>query len=363
MLPARQQRMPAAVLLAAILGASTVVAQSNLPTLSSTGNVAIPTASAGAANSAASSGTSASGGDTTTASLPALSSDFSTASDTGITSDLPGLSTSLPALTGLPTLPGGFNYPAPTVPPTANAPYLQTSKLPQDTVFIIVGAAIAFAAFIILAWRILVAWSINRSVRKAAAASYNHMGDLKGGRRKPSGPDPYGGAPLGSSMSLEKLGTGSRHGTANSKGQTPNPSLFFSPTAGAGTHTYNSNRTSSYLPPGYYNAGAAAPGGAAGMATIGGGGDRGSKLRPQSGAFITARAVDPSPPESPDVRPSTGSASIGDSRSSVHLGLTGDRTPSTYLDDLMSSGVPSVARNGHTGNEGSVGRDRDVRRY
>jgi hypothetical protein len=362
--------MPTTILLlAAILGTSAVVAQSNLPTLSSTGNVAIPTASSGTANSAASSGTSAgsatdsgssTGGVTTTASLPALSSGSSAASDTGITSGLPGLSTSLPALTGLPTLPGGYNYPAPTVPPMANAPYLQTSKLPQDTVFIIVGAVIAFAAFIILAWRILVAWSINRSVRKAAAASYNHMGDLKGGRMKSSGLGPYGGAPLGSSMSLEKLGTGSRHGTSNSRAPTPNPGLFFSPTAGAGTHTYNSNRASSYLPSGYYNAGTAAPGGATGMTTIGGGGDRGSKLRPQSGAFVTARAVDPSPPESPDGRPSTGGASIGDSRSSVHLGLTGDRTPSAYLDDLMNNGVPSASRNGYAG---SVGRDRDVRRH
>src|SRR5205085_6297190 len=152
---------------------------------------------------------------------------------TGKSGTLPALSTSLPALTGLPTLPGGFNYPPPTVPPTANAPYRQKSNLPQDTVFIIVGAVIAFTALIILAWRILVAWSINRSVRKTAS----HMGDSKGRRRKSSGLGPYGGAPRGSSMSLEKLGPGSRHGTSNSRNQTPDSSLFFSPTAGAGTHT------------------------------------------------------------------------------------------------------------------------------
>lgn len=245
----------------------------------------------------------------------------------------------------------------------ANAPYLQKSKLPQDTVFIIVGAVIAFAALVILAWRILIAWSINRSVRNSATARYNHMGDLKAGRRMSSGLGPYGAAPLGSSMSLEKLGTGSRHGTSHSKGQTPDPSLFFSPTAGAGTHTYNSNRASSYLPSGYYNAGTAAPGGGTGMTTIGGVGDLRSKLRQQSGAFITARAVDPSPPESPDVRPSTGGASIGDSRSSLHLGPTGDRTPSTYLDDLMSNGVPTGPRHDFAGSRPSLGRDRDIRRY
>jgi hypothetical protein len=215
----------------------------------------------------------------------------------------------------------------------------------------------------ILAWRVLVAWSINRSVRNTATAGYNHMGDVKGGRRKSSGLGPYGGAPMGSAMSLEKIGPGSRHGTSNSKSQTPNPSLFFSPTAGAGTHTYNSNRASSYLPSGYYNAGTAAPGGGTGMTTIGGGGDRGSRLRPQSGPLVTARAIDPSPPESPDMRPSTGGASIGDSRSSLNLARTGDRTPSTYLDDLMSSGVPSAPRHGYAGSRGSLGRDHDIRRY
>ena len=370
----RARRMPASVLLLlAVLSTSTVVAQSDLPTLSSTGNVALPTASSTAATPAASSGASSdssatnsgssTGDATTTASLPALSSDSSSASNKESTADLPALSTSLPGVTGLPTLPGGYNYPAPTVPPMADAPYLQKSSLPQDTVFIIVGAVIAFAAFVILAWRVMVAWSINRSVRNTATAGYNHMGDQKGRRRKSSGLGPYGGAPLGSAMSLEKLGTGSRHGTSSSKSQTPNPGLFFSPTAGAGTHTYNSNRASNYLPSGYYNAGTAVPGGGTGMTTIGGGGDRGSKLRPQSGPLITARSVDPSPPESPDFRPSTGGASIGDSRSSLNLATKRDRTPSGYLDDLMSTGVPSVPRHGYAGSRGSLGRDHDIRRY
>ena len=361
--------MPAAVfLLVAMLGASTAVAQSNLPTLTSTGNVAIPTGSSAAATSGTTSGSSAtasgsSTGDAATASLPALSSDSSSASNTKPTANLPALSTSLPALTGFPTLPGGFNYPSPTVPPSANAPYLRKSNLPQDTVFIIVGAVIAFAALVILAWRVAVAWSINRSVRNTAIAGYGHMGDSKGGRRKSSGLGPYGGAPMGSAMSLEKLGTGSRNGTSNSKSQTPNPSLFFSPTAGAGTHTYNSNRTSSYLPSGYYNAGTAAPGGGTGMTTIGGGGDRGSKLRPQSGPLVTARAVDPTPPESPDFRPSTGGASIGDSRSSLNLAPSRSRTPSTYLEDMMSNGASSVPRHGYPESRGNLGRDRDIRRY
>jgi hypothetical protein len=168
---------------------------------------------------------------------------------------------------------------------------------------------------------------------------------------------------MGSSMSLEKLGTGSRHGTSSFKSHPPDASLFFSPTAGAGTHTYNSNRTSTYLPSGYYNAGTAAPGGGTGMTTIGGGGDRGSKLRLQSGQPITARAIDPSPPESPDTRPSTGGASIGDSRSTINLVLASDRTPSTYLDDLMSNRVPVIPENDYAEDRDSFGRDRDIRRY
>ena len=168
---------------------------------------------------------------------------------------------------------------------------------------------------------------------------------------------------MGSSMSLEKLGPGSRHGTANSRSQTPDSSLFFSPTAGAGTHTYNSNRASTYLPSGYYNAGTATPGGGTGMTTIGGGGDRGPKMRSQSGQLLTARAINPSPPESPGTRPSTGGASIGDSRSTVNLVPMNDRTPSSYLDDLMSSRFSSIPEHGDAENSGTYGRDRDIRRY
>lgn len=168
---------------------------------------------------------------------------------------------------------------------------------------------------------------------------------------------------MGSSMSLEKLGPGSRHGTSNSRSQTPDSSLFFSPTAGAGTHTYNSNRASTYLPSGYYNAGTAAPGGGTGMTTIGGGGDRGSKMRSPSGQPITARALNPSPPESPGTRPSTGGASIGDSRSTINLVPMNDRTPSSYLDDLMSNRFSSIPEHGYAENKGTFGRDRDIRRY
>src|SRR5690606_10387613 len=45
----------------------------------------------------------------------------------------------------MPTLGGVMpNYPAPTVPPTQNAPYMQQSSLPEGTFFIAVGAILGF---------------------------------------------------------------------------------------------------------------------------------------------------------------------------------------------------------------------------
>ena len=361
-----RKRLQAAALLLAILGPSVVRAQSNLPTITSTGGVAIPTATSGdsaAASTSASqtdSGSTSSGDSSATGNLPNLSSQTDSSASPSSTGNLPGLSSSLPSiptLTGLPSLPGGYNYPPPTVPPTAGAPYLQKSNLPEDTVFIVVGAAIAFVAVVILAWRILVAWSINRSVKNAAASGYSIMGDPKS--RKKSGMDPYRHAPMASTISLEKLGSGHRTATNTSKGHTPNASLFFSPTAGAGMHT-PSNRNSSYLPSGYYAAGTAAPGGSTGTTTIGGVGDRGSKLRPQSGPYVKTRSVDPSPPDSPDIRPSTGGVSIVDSRSSLQLvpHQTTDRTPSAYLEDMMSnSATPPPPR--HTSGQHRPSASRD----
>jgi hypothetical protein len=221
---------------------------------------------------------------------------------------------------------------------------MQHSNLPEGTVFIAVGAALGFLALVIIAWRGLVAWSINRSVRRSATKGYSAVGDSsydnKGDKRK-SGLY-SSAAPIGSTMSLEKL---VRTGTAGSKGPRDS-NLFFSPTAGAGMHSPG-NRNSGYLPSGYYAATTAAPGGGTGMTTLGEPGDRGSKLRPHSGIYAATRHVDPSPPDSPDVRPSTAGLSTRDSRSSLNLSTTtGNRAPSTYLDDLMSvPPVPPVINN------------------
>ncbi len=334
------------------IGVSRVAAQ-DLPTLTISTDNSIPTATAPnpdsdssaaptqtASESASESQSDASTEDRASSTLPALTS--FTGSSVETTGTPPSLSTTtdspgIPRLTDLPTLSGQYSYPPPSVPPTAQAPYMQQSNLPEGTVFIAVGAALGFFALVIIAWRVLVAWSINRSVRRSATKGYTAMADSSYDKSDKRKSGLYSSiAPIGSTMSLEKLGSTNRTGTAGSKPR-ENSSLFFSPTAGAGMHTPGS-RNSGYLPSGYYASTTAAPGGGAGMNAMGEPGDRGSRLRPHSGIHSSPRYLDPSPPGSPDVRPSTAGLSVGDSRSSLNLSTTtGNRAPSTYLDDLMNA--------------------------
>src|ERR1700760_1442256 len=91
----------------------------------------------------------------------------------------------MPDNSALPTLPGGFNYPPPTVPPKAGAPYLATSRLPENFVFIVVGAALGFVLVLVIGWRILMSWSINRNFKRDASAgasigtAYTPLADIK----------------------------------------------------------------------------------------------------------------------------------------------------------------------------------------
>ena len=246
----------------------------------------------------------------------------------------------VPKLKDLPTLSGAFNYPPPSVPPTANAPYMQQSKLPEGTIFIAVGAALGFFALLIIAWRGLVAWSINRSVRKSAAKGYSAVAEKSQEKtdNKHKKPGLYSSiAPTNSTMSLEKLAPGNRTATAGSKLPRESSNLFFSPTAGAGMNSPG-NRNSGYLPSGYYASSNAAPRGGNSKAMGGGHGDRSSKLRPHSGVYPSSRTLDPSPPGSPNMPPSTLGMTSQESRSSLNISnYTNNRAPSTYLDDLMST--------------------------
>ncbi|KAJ5902302.1 BIG/ATPase V1 complex subunit S1 [Penicillium taxi] len=141
-----------------------------------------------------------------------------------------------------------------TIPPTAGAPYMQTEHMPEGTFFIIIGAILGCIGLGVLAWRGMVAWSVNRSVRNAALVSTAESKRLLRGSRKKRTPV-YSAAPK-EDVLLDKVGTTTRTSYRPSPQRaSTNSSLFFSPTAGGhgASHT-NLNRNSTYLPAGYYAA-------------------------------------------------------------------------------------------------------------
>ena len=267
----------------------------------------------------AASGTTATGSSDNN--LPALST------STTSTDNLPSLTTSSASLPTLPAASDGaaaatYSIPVASVPPTANAPYMQQSNLPEGTVFIAVGGALGLIGLSVLAWRALVAWSINRSVRRAALRHAQlEAKTIPHPRQKQRRSSHHH---RGSTMSMEKLGPNHRHSNISSKVPSSQSGLFFSPTAGAGIHT-QANRGSSYLPAGYYAAGSAAPGGA------------------------HSRTHTASPPSSPTLPPSRGQevsyqrmSNWGDSNSSLNLNHPPQgRAPSAYLEDLFESHSPA----------------------
>lgn len=127
---------------------------------------------------------------------------------------------------------------------------MQRTSLPENFVFIIVGAVIAFVALVIIGWRVLTSWSINRRFRRhegtvgtvSQKASYTQLADFK---QKPSGTHgPSGG------HDMKDLGNLPRNFSSV-------PSLFFSPTAEVAQR--NSSRPISrdpssqmHLPAGHY---------------------------------------------------------------------------------------------------------------
>ncbi|KAL8934726.1 MAG: hypothetical protein Q9216_005764 [Gyalolechia sp. 2 TL-2023] len=255
---------------------------------------------------------------------------------------MPALETSDGVPAGLATR-TGQKAPTPTVPPTANAPYMKKSNLPEGTVFICVGAGLAFIGLVVLAWRGLVAWSLHRSVRKAAmaqSAQYTQLGDAKSKSKTPGTPF-YNQGP-GSTLSLGRHAASSKGG---SKTHTARSSLFFSPTAGAGLQNPG-NRASGYLPAGYYAAGnTAAPSGSP-MTHVGAGSPM-TGSGAQNNRYSRARSAGPSPPGTPSLppsrgaevaygRPSTAGLSTQASASTLNLSTAPvGRAPSAYLEDLF----------------------------
>lgn len=178
-----------------------------LPNLSTVTSATASTGSSGQTGTASATGTAS-----TSTGSNASTSSGSVSVITGAPTLTSGVSIS--KLTGLPTLSGYYSYPAPTVPPTANAPYMQAIHLPQNFVFIVVGAVIAFFALCLIAWHFLAAWSINRKIKRDGAA-YTPLHDTKKSAKTEQGHDMADLSALPKSF-------------GNSV-----PSLFFSPTASA----------------------------------------------------------------------------------------------------------------------------------
>ena len=329
------------ILFTSVLLASHVAAQ-NLPKLPPAGGATSTSAAATTKGAEATTTTSTSGTTSATASASAATATVPSSSDTA-------------GLSGLPKL-AQDNYPAPTVPPTADAPFMQKSNLPDGTVFIVFGGALGFFGFLILAWRGLVAWSVQRSVKRAALAQsvkYAPIRDPAFDLGKTKGP--YSNPGHGSTLSLEHLGAVEQNGTGKGgmTSQSARGSLFFSPTAAAAMHTAN-NKVSSYHPAGYYAAGNSAPGSGSGKAHIGGGGIGLSDYRPGSQRYSRGGIIVPSPPGSPSLPSSRGVGSTYHERMGT-VGLTPQtsngslnpsttphgRAPSTYLDELFESHVPA----------------------
>ncbi|KAF2854899.1 hypothetical protein T440DRAFT_362982, partial [Plenodomus tracheiphilus IPT5] len=382
-----------------LVGATSVLAQDNgLPNLSTisqpdgqgetTASSARPSsaeqtsAEQTSAEQTTSAQTSASGAESTQASTTAAQSDNSA---------FPTVTSRVGNLVGLPTL-AGVGIPDQKVPDTANAPFMQKSDLPDGTVFICVGAILAFFGAAVLAWRGLVAWSLHRSVKRAAMAQ--NLSDMKAMSAVPGKKrGMYNVVGANSTMSLDHLSaapigtTKSTKPFAQQPGGSPARStsnLFFSPTAGAaggaaGLRDSVANRSSQYLPPGYYASGNAQPAAGAPMTHVGGGSSNNLSAHNLStpGNRFSARSGI-SPPESPSLPPSRGGysrappsregvpmynrnsvatlGSHGHARSPVYsyggeghanmsnLSLnvpggstTGGRAPSAYLEDLFEN--------------------------
>ncbi|KAF8415583.1 hypothetical protein EV426DRAFT_701267 [Tirmania nivea] len=260
---------------------------------------------------------------TTTETTPTGKPPALTTSTTSTTESFPAITDSSGStLPPKPKLSTVVEYAKPTVPSTSGAPFMQKSSFPEGTFLLqSVGAALGFLLFSVFAWRIIVAWSLHRSVKRAAEQA--NVVDSKAMLRPPQGGNSGGGA-------------------AGAK-QTPNSSLFFSPTAGVSAA---GDRRSMYLPAGYYPTGN-------GSGSLGPNASQ-THFHTQSissryGSY-DRRGLGPSPPGSPLISPSmppsrggNGSPMLptlrgSESKSSLSIPpVPGQRAPSVYLEDLFEN--------------------------
>ncbi|KAK9366264.1 hypothetical protein V1509DRAFT_630253 [Lipomyces kononenkoae] len=245
----------------------------------------------------------------------------------------------LPTISFSTTTSSTIIYPTPTIPVTSNNPFSTTSNAPEGTVFIAVGSVIGGIALAILGWRALVAYSLHKSLKSSSAAYVSEPKGTSSGYGGGSGGGFFGGkrqnAPgfyatgAGSSMSLDQL-TSTGRAVNNARpisayddigipryGPSFNTSTFYSPTAGAmgmsnpmgnAVPGAGTNRSSTYLPSGYY----------------------GVKHGAASSASLSARYS--SVPQNQRA-PSPGAPLR--TESSLAVPQQGQRVPSAYLDDLL----------------------------
>ncbi|KAF4452913.1 hypothetical protein F53441_4339 [Fusarium austroafricanum] len=240
-----------------------------------------------------------------------------------------GTDEAMPTLTRYKPIP---TYPAPSIPPTNNAPFMRHSSAPDGTVFIAVGAILGALGLAILLWRVIVGILLHRSVERAAKAQHDE--NAKTGFPAPPAPF-YKYTDTGSTMSLS-AGRGVRRTTRGPVlSSTPSASnLFFSPTAAASGNGAG-NRSSAFLPSGFYAAGTSSPGGQhENNISM-------TNLRPDShGHFGTPSRhnLNPSPPESPSFQ---GRRDISNSTLNLNRPPS-QRAPSAFLEDLLADDPSSL---------------------
>ncbi|KAM0558598.1 hypothetical protein ACHAPJ_004796 [Fusarium lateritium] len=246
-----------------------------------------------------------------------------------ISSIASGTDDAMPTLTKYKPIP---TYPAATIPPTNNAPFMRHSNAPDGTVFIAVGAILGALGLAILLWRLIVGILLHRSVERAAKAQHDE--NAKTGFPAPPAPF-YKYTDTGSTMSLS-AGRGVRRTTRGpALSSTPSASnLFFSPTAAASGNGAG-NRGSAFLPSGFYAAGTSSPGGQhehnISM----------TNLRPDSRGYFgtpSRHTMNPSPPESPSFQ---GRRDISNSTLNLNRPPS-QRAPSAFLEDLLADDPSSL---------------------
>lgn len=292
---------------------------------SSTRSAASTTAAAATTDDASSSTTSA-----------------SSSTRSSATTTLGNTATSVRSLTGLPTL-AGAGIPTVIVPNLSSAPFMQKSTYPEGTVFICVAAILGFLGMCILAWRAMIAYSLHRSVKKAAMAQ--SMSDSKTMRGPGSTYGPggamYNAVGHGSTLSLDHLK--SSHGASKSPLEKTRfvpsqSSLFFSPTADnpnrVSHYSISGNRSSTYLPAGYYAAGNSALSPTAN-----------NFGNPRTRSMYSQHHLGSSPPESPGLPPSS-----RDGPSHIPHSPLESRHPSNSYNNALYPRPP-----GSRGNDSSAG--------